>query len=260
MPIDASILVDQVDSLVWPFLRTSAMLLAAPLFGARTLPVRVRVLLAVALSVLIAPLAPMPTSIDILSAAGLLIAAQQVGIGVAMGFILTMVFSVFAQAGESIALGMGLGFASINDPQNGLSIPVVSQYYVVVATLVFLSFNGHVMLIDMLVQSFHALPVGTEGIAARSWREVAFWGARMYAGAVLVALPAVVSLLLVNLGFGVITRSAPQLNIFAVGFPIMILVGLGAMLVTLPAVTDQVVRIAGDGFALMSAILGPGAP
>jgi flagellar biosynthetic protein FliR len=255
MPLEASELVNGIDRLLWPFLRISALLLAAPLFGARTLPVRARVLLAVMLALLVAPLVPPPPAVEPLSAAGLLIAAQEVAIGVAMGFILQMVMSAFSQAGEYIALGMGLGFASINDPQNGLSIPVVSQYYVVVATLVFLSFDGHVIIIDALVRSFQTLPVGVDGPAPDAFRRIALWGSQMYASAVLVALPAVTSLLLVNLGFGVITRSAPQLNIFAVGFPIMILVGLGVMFLTLPALTDQVLHIFDYGFALMGRVL-----
>lgn len=260
MPFEIDQIMGYVNSILWPFLRVSALLLAAPVFSARTLPVRVRVLMAFALAVLVAPLAPKPPDVDPLSAEGLVIAAQQIGIGVAMGFIFTMVFSAFAQAGEYIALGMGLGFASINDPQNGLSIPVVSQYYVVVATLIFLAFEGHVVVIDAVVQSFHTLPVGVEGLAPGSFYRIVQWGTQMYAGAILVSLPAITSLLLVNLGFGVITRSAPQLNIFAVGFPIMILVGLAVIFLTLPALTDQVVVLLDKGLVLVGRIVVPASP
>lgn len=257
MPIDAVQVIDQINSVLWPFVRVSALLLATPLFGARTLPVRVRVLLAFALALLVAPLAPAHSAIDPLSAEGLVVAAQQVAIGVAMGFVFTMVFSAFAQAGEYIALGMGLGFASINDPQNGLRIPVVSQYYVVAATLVFLSFDGHLIVIDALVRSFQTLPVGLDGVGPDSLYRIAQWGSQMYASAILVSLPAITSLLLVNLGFGVITRSAPQLNIFAVGFPIMILVGLAVMFLTFPALTDQVAHILDKGLELVGLLVSP---
>jgi flagellar biosynthetic protein FliR len=256
MVVDLDGLVASVNALAWPFLRASAMLFAAPIFGARTLPATVRVLLALALAMLIVPLVPAPPAVDPLSLAGLVIGAQQIVIGVAMGFILAMVFSVLAQAGENVALGMGLGFASINDPSNGLSVPIVSQYYTIVGTLIFLGLGGHLLVIETLALSFRTLPVGLDGLGADVFFRIALWGAQMFAAAVLVALPAVASLLLVNLAFGVVTRASPQLNIFAVGFPIMIMVGLGAVLFTLPALTDQLADLTSVAFEFIGRIIG----
>jgi flagellar biosynthetic protein FliR len=254
--VDLDAAVQSVNAFTWPFLRTSALLYAAPVFGNRTLPATVRVLLAVFLALLVAPLVPPPPAVDPLTFAGLVIGAQQLVIGLAMGFVLTMVFSVLAQAGEQVALGMGLGFASINDPSNGLTVPVVSQYYVIVGTLVFLGLGGHVLIIETLARSFVTLPVGLDGLDADVFYRIALWGAQMFAAAVLLALPAVASLLVVNLAFGVVTRAAPQLNIFAVGFPIMILVGIGAMLFTLPALTDQLADVLAAAFGFLGRMIG----
>ena len=170
-------------------------------------------------------LRPEMPAVEPLSLTGLLISAQQVLIGLAMGFILQLVFSVLAMVGESIAMSMGLGFASMIDPQNGIQIPVLSSYYVTLATLVFLALDGHLVLIGLLVDSFHTLPIGLESLAREGLWQLVGWASRMFAGAVLIALPALASLLLVNLAFGIITRAAPQLNIFAVGFPMTILLG-----------------------------------
>ena len=122
-------------------------------------------------------------------------------------------------------MGMGLGFAMLVDPQRGVNVPILSQFFVLMTTMMFLALGGHLILIQVLVQSFTTLPpgastFGTEGI----WSVVA-WGSQMFAGAVLVALPAVVALLIVNLAYGVISRAAPTLNLFAVGFPATVLLG-----------------------------------
>lgn len=255
LPLPAAELGTLVLGVLWPFLRISAMLLAAPIFGARNVPTPVRMLLGLLLAALVAPLLPPPPDVDLLSPAGVLISAQQILIGVVMGFILQLVFSSLAQAGEAMALSMGLGFASINDPQNGLTVPIVSQYYVIVATLLFLTLGGHHVAFGILFESFELLPVGQIGLGSNSLWELVGWGARMYAFALFIALPVIVAMLLVNLSLGVVTRAAPQLNIFAVGFPFMLLVGLTAMMLTVPALSEQVERLLESAFMLMSGIL-----
>ena len=245
-----------VASVMWPFLRIGAMFMAAPLFGARTTPVRLRVGFAFILAWAVAPFIPAPPAIDALTPAGLLITVQQILIGVAMGFILQMVFSALAQAGESIAMSMGLGFASMIDPQNGVSVPVVSQYYIIVATLLFLALNGHLALIEILIESFRTLPVGVEGVGRDELWQLVSWGGQMFAGAVIIALPAVASLLLVNIAFGVITRAAPQLNIFAVGFPMTLMLGFIMILFSLPSLTPQLTQLLLSAYDLMGSLVG----
>lgn len=255
-PLAAGDIVSTLTTLLWPFLRIGAMLTAAPVFGARNVPIPARAMLALMLALLVMPLLPPLPEIDPLSASGLLIALQQIGVGLVMGFILQMVFSVLAQAGEAMALSMGLGFASINDPQNGLSVPVVSQYYVIAATLIFLMLDGHLVVISILVDSFVRLPIGVEGLSGESLWQVVVWGASMYAHALFVALPVITAMLLVNLALGVVTRAAPQLNIFAVGFPAMLLIGLLAMMFSMPALQVHVERILEDAFNLIRAVGG----
>jgi flagellar biosynthetic protein FliR len=248
-----------VAAFLWPFLRIGAMLVAAPVFGARMVPVRVRLALALVLAVMMAPLvAQNIAAIDPLSAQGLLISAQQILIGLAMGFTLQMVFSAFVIGAQSIAMSMGLGFATVVDPQNGIQVPVVAQYYLTLATLIFLALNGHLLLVQLLVDSFQTLPVGVTGLSSNGLWEIVSWGGRMFAGAVLIALTGIAALLLINLAFGVMSRAAPQLNIFGVGFPVMMGAGFVVILVSLPGITPHVSHLMLDAFDMLGVLLAGG--
>lgn len=243
-------------SFIWPFVRIGAMFAAAPLFSSRMLPVRVRVVLALLLSMMLAPLIDRTPAIDPLGPAGMLIGLHQVLIGLSMGFILQLVFSCFAVAGEVIAMSMGLGFASMIDPQNGVQTPVLSSYFVIIATLVFLALDGHLALLVMVSESFQTLPLGTQWVGQESVWQLSLWASRVFSGAVLVALPALGAILMVNLTFGVITRAAPQLNIFAVGFPMTLILGFIFLLFSLPSLAPQVTLLLSEGYALMRRIIG----
>ena len=244
-------LISFLSTLLWPFMRISAMFAAAPIFSARSVPVRIRVLLAFFIAFLIMPVIPEPPVVDLISGEALLISISQVLIGFAMGFILQMVFSAFVIAGQSIATAMGLGFASMIDPQNGVQVPVISQAFLIMATLIFLALNGHLIFIEVLVKSFHNMPVGPFAPSKDALWQLVIWGGDMFAGGMLVALPAVAALLLVNLAFGVTSRAAPQLNIFAVGFPIMIMVGLSFLILTLPTITNHLSRLLSSALELI---------
>lgn len=242
-------------SVMWPFMRIGAMFSAAPILGSRSLPVRVRVLLAFMIAALLQPVIPAPPVVDLISAESLLISIYQVFIGLAMGFILQMVFSAFVIAGQSVAMAMGLGFASIIDPQNGVQVPVVSQVFLIMVTLIFLSLHGHLLIIEVLAESFKTLPVGPLIPSADALWQLIIWGSTMYAGGILVALPAVAALLLVNIAFGVTARAAPQLNIFAVGFPVMLMVGLIFIILTLPTITGHLSHLMLEAFSLIQRFL-----
>jgi flagellar biosynthetic protein FliR len=224
---------------LWPFLRIAALVGVAPIFGTQTVPARVKLMIAVGLTVLVAPLLPPAAFIDPLSWQGLLTTFHQVLIGLVMGFMLSLVFGALITGGQAIAQLMGLGFASMMDPQNGVAVPVVGQFYTILATLLFLGLNGHLVLINVLVSSFQALPVGPTGLSADKLWQVVLWSRWLFIAAVTIALPAITALLLVNIAFGVMTRAAPQMNIFAVGFPITILLGFVVMLVSLPYFISQ---------------------
>ena len=256
MDIDSARIGAWVGQFVWPFLRLSAFLLAAPLFGARSVPVRVRITLAVALTVVLVPtLPPMPV-LDLLSPLGLLTALQQLGIGLLGGFLLQLFMAALTFAGELVSLGMGLGFASLVDPQNGVSVPILSQLYLMLVLLLMLAADGHLLLLEFLARSFTTLPVGPVGLAFSDFRAVAGFVTDMFALGLLVALPAVTVLLVVNLVFAVVSRAAPQLNLFAVGFPVSLLVGLLVVLMTLPALTGQWDGVFGQATARLSALFG----
>jgi len=232
-------LLSWLSTLLWPFMRISAMFVAAPIFSARSIPVRIRVLFAFFIAFVLLPVIPKPPAVDLISGEALVISISQVVIGAAMGFILQMVFSAFIIAGQSIATAMGLGFASVVDPQNGIQVPVISQAFLIMATLVFLALNGHLIFIEVLAKSFQTLPVGTVFPTQDALWRLVDWGSDMFTGGLLIALPAIAALLLVNLAFGVTSRAAPQLNIFAVGFPIMIMVGIAFLILILPTITEH---------------------
>ena len=256
MQISSAELTSWVGSFMWPFLRIGAMVMAAPLFGARSIPQRVRLGIALAVTMVVAPLlAPMP-AVDPLSPSALLIAAQQLLIGVAMGFAVQLVFSALITGGQLVAMQMGLGFAAMVDPQNGTQVPVVSQFYLMMGTLLFLALNGHLALITVLVESFRTMPVGVHGLTPADIWEIVRWSGLIFSGAVTIALPALAALLIVNLAFGVMTRAAPQLNIFAIGFPLTVLFGFVVVIFTLPSVLPQSSQLWTDTFQLLRHLTG----
>lgn len=248
-----------IGSLLWPFMRIGAMLMAAPVFGARLVPVRVRLALAMTLAWILSPMVYADlVVIDPLTAEGLMVGVQQVLIGLAMGFTLQMVFSAVVIAAQSMAMSMGLGFATAVDPQNGVQVPVIAQYYLTLATLIFLALGGHLLLIQVLVDSFQSLPVSLEGLSREGLWALVNWGGRMFAGAVLIALTAITSLLIINLAFGVMSRAAPQLNIFGVGFPVMMIAGFIVILLGLPGLTPQLTDLMQDAFELVGLLVAGG--
>ncbi len=248
-----------VGALLWPLMRIGAMVGVAPVFGSGMVPVRIRLVLTLALTLLLFPVLPPMPAVEPLSAPGLLVSVQQVLIGLAIGFSLRLVFSAMTMAGQTVATSMGLGFASTVDPQNGVQVPVVSQLYVILATLLFLVLNGHLLLIELVAGSFTSLPVAVDGLTRQGFWHLLSWGSEMFAGAMLVALPIVASILLLNISFGVITRAAPQLNIFAVGFPLTILMGFIIVWLTLPGVAMQFERLLEAGLELINQLVDSGA-
>ena len=225
---------DALAAWLFVFFRIGALLMAAPVFSATSVPMRLRVLLAAAVTILVEPLLPRQVGVDPLSTTALVVLAQQVAIGIAIGFVLQLAFNALVFGGQVVAYSMGLGFANLMDPQNGVQVPTVSQFYLIFATITFLALDGHLRLIALVVDSFAALPVAADGITRNALWNLASWGARLFADGLLMGLPVVAALLLVNIGMGMVSRAAPQLNIFAVGFPVTLTVGFVFMWVSLP--------------------------
>lgn len=239
---------------LWPFFRIGACLMVAPIFGATFVPPRVRLVLAGALTLLVAPLLPAQPAVSPLSAEGLVITGQQVMIGVALGFVVQLIFDSLAMGGQLLANSMGLSFAFNVDPQRGASTPVLGQFYMILATLVFLALNGHLTLIEQLVEGFRTMPVGIDGLGADGLWTVTKWGEQIFRGALVVALPGLTALLIVNLAFGVVSRAAPSLNLFAIGFPVTLICGLVIVLVGLPSVQTSFVGMMREAFALLGTL------
>lgn len=182
-------------------------------------------------------------------------AIQQVMIGLTSGFIVQMVFAAVVFAGQGIALSMGLGFSTMVDPQNGQQVPTVAQLYTITTTLIFLSLGGHLLLIQMLLDSFKSLPIGMDGISKAGIWSILAWSSRMFAGGLLLSMPVITSLLLVNIIFGVAARAAPQLQIFSVGFPVTLMLGMLLMWQTLPNMLDQFTGILTEAYDLIGQLL-----
>lgn len=240
---------------LWPLIRVSAFLIASPVFTTRGVPAQARAAMAIAVTVCMMPVIGNAPAVDPFTGEGLLIIVQQIIVGATLGFALRLVFAAVVTAGQVIALGMGLGFASMVDPSNGVQVPVVSMFYMILSTLLFLAFDGHLVAIQVLAESFTIIPVGSEGLVIDSFWDLVMWGSWMFSGAVLIALPAITAIMVVNIGFGVMTRAAPQLNIFAVGFPIIMTVGFALMFITVPNLQPQFEQLTEGALELMRGML-----
>ena len=249
-------LLGQAALFIWPLMRISAMFVSVPLFSIRAVPARVRLVLSVAITLVVMPLLPpLPPAVEMFSYTGFMMAIAQVLIGLTSGFILQLVFSAVVFAGQSVALSMGLGFSTMVDPQSGQQVPVMAQFYTVITTLIFVSLDGHLLLIQMLVDSFKTLPIGVDTIGSNAIWSILIWSSRTFAGGLLLSMPIVASLLLVNIIFGVAARAAPQLQIFSVGFPITLMLGILLVWKTLPDMSDQFSGMLTDGYDLIGQLL-----
>jgi flagellar biosynthetic protein FliR len=240
---------------LWPFIRIGSCLMVAPVFGASYVPPRIRLVIAAALTFPVAPLLPPQPGTPLVSVDGVLTTVEQLVVGAALGFALQLVFDALALGGQLIANGMGLGFGFNLDPIRGASTPALGQLYVVLGTLVFLALDGHLALISTLVESFRSLPVGVGGLDADRWLSLALWGGKLFSGALGIALPGVTALLVINLTFGMMSRAAPALNLFAVGLPVTLVFGLVVAMFGLPSLASAFTVLLNDAFSFLGAVV-----
>src|SRR5690606_35766956 len=219
-----ALLLTQLSTYFWPFFRIAGLVMVAPVFGTRLVPARVKIALAVAPTLALGPVTDAPQTAG-WSIAAVFAIAHELLLGIVLGFVLQMLFDALVIAGQTIAMTMGLGFATMVDPQRGVSVPLLAQFFVILGILVFLTLDGHLALLALLAESFELIPIGVPLGRESLWALLAE-GGQMFAGALRLALPAVTALLVVNLAFGVMSRAAPTLNLFAVGFPTALLLGL----------------------------------
>ena len=254
MDLLVSEVVQRFYTLLWPMIRISAFLLAAPFFSLRAVSVRIRVLLAVLLTLMVYPLVEWPL-IDPYSAAGLREIFNQVLIGTVMGMLLQIVNAALVVGGQAVSGSMGLGMANMVDPNMG-NVPVISQFFIICSALIFMGLGGHVVVITLILESFKSLPIGQMLAPDMLMAVLLQWSAMMFLGALLLALPIMVSLLFVNIGVGVITRAAPALNIFAVGFPAMIMAGMLLLAMSMSSIGYRIQWLWRQSFEVVGQALG----
>ena len=244
-------------ALIFVMVRVGAAFIAAPVFSAVSIPVTVRVTLSGAIGVLVLAVHPVVPPPHVFALATFLAIAAEALVGFAMGFILQIAFAAPMIASEVIGTSMGIGFASAIDPQNGRSTPALGQFFSMMLTLLFLSVNGHLILVEMIVKSYDALPPGGAWLAPKQLENIAFFGGYTFLAGLLLALPVGFLLLCLNLVVGMISRSAPSLNLFAVGLPASLAVGVVALALGFPAMGDYLLVIIDEGLAAtQSLVLG----
>lgn len=252
--VDLLTLQKMLGALLWAMGRVAGLCLVAPVFGDAVQPARIRLGVMLVLTAVLAPLAP--ATIDPMTADGIAVMVNQVLIGAAIGFVLKLAFEAVSLGGQLVGQSMSLGFAETVDPRGGGSSPVLSQLYLLLVTLLFLAMDGHLRLIALLADSFRTLPPGGAAIGPSGFHAVVLFAGQLFAGAVRVALPAMTSLLLVNIGFAAISRAAPSMNLFAVGFPITVTLGFVALWLSLRSVPGAFESLQGSAWSLMHELVG----
>lgn len=239
-----------INSFLLPLFRIGSMLMVMPIVGTQLVPRRIRLYFAVAFTVAIAPVLPEMPQVDALSVQAILLIAEQIIIGVLLGLVLQMMFHIFVFAGQLISMQMGLGFASLMDPATGVSVPLLGQFLLMLVTLLFLAINGHLVAFEIMAESFVTLPVG-QALDIGHYTVFAGRLSWVIGAALLLALPAVSSLLVINIAFGVMTRAAPQLNIFTIGFPLTLIMGMIIFWVSTAEILTHFQTITSEALFLM---------
>lgn len=258
--IASSQIISLISAFIWPLTRILGLISIAPPFGNNTVPVQIKIVLGVMIAFIVAPTIPVHPASDPVSLTGIMILAQELVIGLGMGFVMRIVFAAIEMAGEVSGLTMGLGFASFFDPQTQGRSSAISQFLVLTATLFFLTSNGHLALLSALIDSFQSIPISPTLESGFNLQRLMVWGEQIFITGLRLSLPIVAALLITNVALGILTRAAPQLNLFGIGFPITIGVGflmLGLILPYLSVPFDQLFR---QGFETIQSLHRPLAP
>lgn len=252
--ISSDMLMAWVSGLLLPLTRVLGMIAAAPILSHRAMPNPVKLGLGLGLTLIIAPAIPLVPKLDIFSMQGLMILTQQLIIGLAIGFSIRIVFAAVEMAGQISGMTMGLGFAIFYDPQSQGQSTSVSQFLVLLAMLVFLSMDGHLLLVSAVAESFFTLPISAEPGLHIDTYAIAQWGEKVFSAGLLLSLPVVAALLITNMALGILTRTAPQLNLFGIGFPITIGMGFLIIALALPSMLRPMQQLMNESFSFAQAI------
>ena len=240
MEIPIAAILQTISDLLMPFVRIAAAVMVMPVLSGSFTPARVKILLALGLTLVIAPVLPPASQVSLLSLEGVLAVMREVLIGLAIGFVIQLVFDAIALGGQVISMTMGLGFAVFIDRQNGVNIPVLGQFFMMLGMLIFLSLDGHLAVIELLADSFQLLPLMGSGLSQNAIGGLLEWSSQMFVVAIRIALPAITAMLIVNLSFGVMSRAAPTLNLFAIGFPVAMLLGFVVIFLSMDNLRESV--------------------
>jgi flagellar biosynthesis protein FliR len=239
----------------WPFLRILALFGAAPAFNSVSIPMRAKVALAFVISVAVAGTVRQTAPLD-LSWNTFVLVVEQVLVGLAIGFAMQLTLTAMMLAGEFVGLQMGFGFAAMFDFQSGFQVPVIANFFSLVALLLFVALNGHLVLLGVLVKSFTIVPIAPgHGISTAGWQALARSGAVLFQLGVWLALPVIAVLLAAHLAVGFVSRVAPQFNVMSVGFSVFMWVGIAAIIALIPFFVPAVEHIIEAGLALVGAVL-----
>jgi flagellar biosynthetic protein FliR len=249
-----------IAAFLWPLTRILGLIATAPLFGNLAIPVRVKAGLGVMLALVIAPAVPKLPATDPMSFSGLLILMQELVIGLAMGFAMRIVFAAVEMAGEITGLTMGFGFATFFDPQTRARTSAIAQFLALLTLMIFLALNMHLAMLATLADSFVTLPISDAPAGVEGARQIANWGGVIFASGVQLALPLIAALLLTNITLGILTRAAPQLNLFGIGFPITLGVGFIVLMLVLPYLATPIERLLESGIETIRQIAVPRVP
>ncbi|KTD51192.1 flagellar biosynthetic protein FliR [Legionella quateirensis] len=255
MNLDYQSMIRLFSQVIWPIGRIGGLMLTVPVFSSGLLPPRIKIFFLCALCWTCASFVPEQLSFLHFNGLYLVYILQELFLGMLMGFVLQLVFQVFVLGGQIISMQAGLGFAIMVDPASKASVPLISQFYLIMMTLIFLALNGHLALLDALLESFRMMPIGQiPQDNTMVWNVILFSG-WMFKEAVLISIPAILSLLIVSLSFGIMTRVAPQLNIFSLGFPITLLMGFVVIKIGLSTVGTQMIESIQHGMHFITGML-----
>ncbi len=245
-----------ITGFLWPLTRILGLIATAPVFSNVSIPRRVKVGLGILLAMIVAPLIQTPAGLEPLSLEGLLILMQQMLIGIAMGFSMRLIFSSVEMGGEVASLTMGLGFATFFNPQSQGRSAAVSQFFSLMTLMIFLAANVHLALLSTLIDSFSTMPITVAPMTGNIAEQVVHWAGRLFSAGLQLSLPIVAALLITNMALAILTRAAPQLNLFGIGFPITLAVGFSMMGLTLPYLATPLANLFQEALTTIRQLVG----
>jgi flagellar biosynthetic protein FliR len=253
--VSSDLLQTWIIGLLWPLTRVLGVIASAPLLSYVAVPNRVKLGLGLMITLIIMPTLP-AVQFAIFSFEGLLVLVQQLIIGLAIGFSMRLVFAAVDLAGQMMSMSMGLGFATFFDPHSQGQSAAINQFLMLLVMLIFLSLDGHLMIVTAIAQSFMTMPIGVH-VGSIHYLQVAEWGATIFSMGLLLSLPVMTALLITNMALGILSRTAPQLNLFGIGFPVTLSVGFVALALALPSMLKPIEHLIEQGGVYMQQVATP---